>query len=349
MKRQIVILLFALSFILYVSFSFAAEKSVVKSVYLSIEHLYDQNKIEYILSLFNSTELNAVIIDFKVGKPQVNQYVKNLINRFHERKIYVIGRLVMFQDSYIAKTRPQLAVRNKNNEMCFSGRRAWQRYWIDPASAEALDYNIEIAKRGIDVGFDEINFDYIRFPSDLKNCNLKNNILYPIWDGEDKYLVMQRVFSEIRKQLKGHAGKNNTSIVLSIDIFGNVFVYGAESGIGQKLSDIAEFFDVINPMPYSSHYKCGEFGLPDPNANPYIVFVRTLKPGLKILRDAGFKGEIRPWIQDFSIANIYGCGPKIHYGPKEIKAQIRASENFGLSGFMLWNPSNNYTKEALLK
>ena len=138
-------------------------------------------------------------------------------------------------------------------------------------------------------------------------------------------------------------------MILSIDIFGEVFAYGSEPGIGQKLSDIAEFFDVISPMAYPSHYQCGEFGLKDPNTNPYMVYKRTLEPGLRYLRSIGFKGKVRPWIQDFSIANIYGCGPVVYYGPQEVKAQIKASEELGSAGFMLWNAANNYTKKALMR
>ena len=334
-------------------------KMPVKSVYLGADYLYNQKKIEYIFSLFNGTELTAIVIDFKVDKPQVNQYVKDLIAQFHQKGIYVIGRLVMFQDSYLAKTRPHLAIRNKNGAMCFSGKKTWQRYWVDMASDEVTDYNIEIAKRGIVMGFDEINFDYIRFPSDLKNChpagdhpkgdNLKNDIVYPVWNGHDRYQTMRRVFSAIRERLKDYAAKNNTRVILSIDIFGEVFAYGKGSGIGQKLSDIAEFFDVISPMAYPSHYQCGEFGLKDPNTNSYVVYKKTLEPGLKYLRAIGFGGEVRPWIQDFSIANTYGCGPTVYYGPQAVKAQIEASEELGLTGFMLWNAANNYTKKALMR
>lgn len=325
----------------------ASQPDKVRAIYLSIDHLYNPSKIEYIFSLFDGTELNAVVIDFKVDIPQINRNVKDLIARFHQKGIYVIGRFVMFQDSYLVKIRPHLAIRNKNGDMCFSGRKTWQRYWVDMASDEVLDYNIEIAKQGIDMGLDEINFDYIRFPSDLSNCNLKNDISYPVWNGHDRYQTMRRVFSVLNKELKNYAAKNNTGVTLSIDIFGEVFAYGSEPGIGQRLSDIAEFFDVISPMAYPSHYKCGEFGLKDPNANPYVVYNKTLEPGLKRLREAGFKGDVRPWIQDFSIANIYGCGSVVYYGPQEVKAQIKASKDLGLYGFMLWNAASNYTKRAL--
>lgn len=352
MKHRLrIVLLLSLLCLLYASNvkSESSDQMPVKSVYLGADYLYDKEKIEYIFSLFDGTKLNAVVIDFKVGKPQVNQYVRDLIARFHKKGIYVIGRLVMFQDSYLARTRPHLAIRNKNSDMCFSGKKAWQRYWVDMASNEVINYNIEISKQGISMGFDEINFDYIRFPSDLKNCDLKNNILYPVWDGKAKYSIMRKIFADIKKELKDYALENGNRVVLSIDIFGNVFAYEEEPGIGQKLSDIAEFFDVISPMSYPSHYRCGEFSLKDPNAHPYIVYNKTLEAGLGHLRKVRFRGEVRPWIQDFSIVNIYGCGSAVHYGSQEVKAQIKASEDLGLTGFMLWNPANNYTKKALLR
>lgn len=352
MKRRLTaVLSLSLIFLLCVS-NFKSESSnrePVKSIYLGANYLYNREKIEYIFSLFDNTELNAVVIDFKVGKPQINPYISDLIARFHKKGIYVIGRLVMFQDSYLTKTRPHLAIRNKNGAICFSGKKIWQRYWVDMASDEVLRYNIEIAKMGIDMGFDEINFDYIRFPSDVKNCDLKNNIVYPVWDGKNKYSVMREVFAAIKTQLKDYARKNGTNVALSIDIFGNAFANGEEPGIGQKLSDIAEFFDVISPMAYPSHYRCQEFGLKDPNAHPYIVYSKTLEAGLRRLENTKFTVEVRPWIQDFSIANIYGCGPVVYYGEQEVKAQIKASEDLGVTGFMLWNPANNYTKKALIK
>lgn len=330
----------------------------VKAAYLAIDYLYNQRKVEYIESLIETTELNAVVIDFKVGKPVLDDYMKNLVERFHKKGVYVIGRTVVFQDSYFAtKKRPDLALRDKNDTLCFSGKKEWQRYWVDMASPEVMDYNIEIAKDAVDIGFDEINFDYIRFPSDFKgDCGRRENTAYPVWQGNNlkeperrasKYAVMRNFYSKAASTLKRHAASQGKNIVLSIDVFGEISLYGEEPGIGQKLSDIAQFFDVISPMPYPSHYQCGTFGVHDPNAHPYLTYKRTLSAGVKILSSFDSQAEMRPWIQDFSWPNIYGCGPKIIYGPEEVKAQITAGEELGINGFMLWNGGSVFTRGAL--
>lgn len=336
----------------------ASSRAPVRAVYLAIDYLYNQKKIEYLERLIDTTELNAVVIDFKVGRPEINEYMEYLIERFHKKGVYVIGRMVVFQDSYLAKTRPHLAVRDKSGALCYSGKKEWGRYWVDMASDEVQEYNIKIAKEAVDIGFDEINFDYIRFPSDFgPNCNTRENVRYPVWSDNhlkeserraSKYAAMRSFYAKVRSELKAHARERGKNVTLSIDIFGEVFLNGKEPGIGQKLSAIAEFFDVISPMPYPSHYKCGEFGVKDPNARPNLVYKRTLASGLAVLSRLEFKGEVRPWIQDFSLANIYGCGPHIVYGPHEVRAEIEAAQGLGIEGFMLWNGASSFTKGALL-
>ena len=207
------------------------------------------------------------------------------------------------------------------------------------ASALAQNYNIEIAKRAIDAGFDEIQFDYIRFPTD---GNIKN-IRFPVFNplSMNKAKVMKEFFAKMERELKAYS----PNTLIGIDVFGEVFLRGKESGIGQSLSDIAEYFDVISPMAYPSHYMCGEFGVDDPNSHPFKVYYATLKKGLEFLDNKNI--IIRPWIQDFSIRSIYGCGPKSYYGPEKVLAQIQAARDLGINGFMLWNASNNFTIEVL--
>lgn len=314
----------------------------IRAVYLSIDYLHDKSKIDYIENLVDSTELNAVIIDFKVSRPENNEYMKSLVDRFKRKNIYLIARVVVFQDSYFAKAHPGLAIKNHDGGFWFSGRKAWARYWLDPASTEVLDYNVQVAKMAIDIGFDEVNFDYIRFPTD---GNL-HDIVYPKWNGvEQKSKVMRRFFEKLTGELRHY----NSSTVLSIDIFGEVFARGVEPGIGQKLTDLGDLFDVISPMAYPSHYMCGEFGVHDPNAYPYLVYKKTLEPGLKILKETHSGAVVRPWVQDFSIRNIFGCGPAIKYGVENVSAEIKAGKDLGVNGYMLWNASNRYTSGALYK
>lgn len=343
--------------ILLISAPTSVRKEPVKAAYLAIDHLYNRKKIEYLERLIDDTELNAIVIDFKVGRPITDDYMKNLVARFHKKGAYVIGRIVVFQDSYLAGKRPELAIKDKNGALCYSGRKDWQRFWMDMASSEIQDDNIKVAKNAIDIGFDEINFDYIRFPSDFKDgCSVRENIRYPVWSGnflkererkESKYAVMRGFYEKLKSTLKAHASSQRKRVALSIDVFGEVSLYGEEPGIGQRLSDISEFFDAVSPMPYPSHYKCSTFGVYDPNAHPYLTYQKTLAAGRKFLFGFGSQTELRPWIQDFSWSNIYNCGPFIAYGPPEVRAQIRAAEELGIKGFMLWNGGSNFTKGAL--
>ena len=333
-----------------------------RAAYISIDKLHSSTVIARIEDLLATTEINAVVIDFKVGKPVLDDHMKKLIVRFKSKGAYVIGRQVVFQDSYLASVRPDLALRIPAKNYCnfaagsfwYSGEKSWNRYWVDMSSRDAQNYNIKIAKDGIDAGFDEINFDYIRFPSDGPGCKIADSQgkkkrlsvppVYPVWNDKiSKEQILADFFEKMNKELKQH----KPQAVLSIDIYGYVFLRGVEPGVAQNLLVVAKYFDVVSPMAYPSHYACNEFGVKDPNTAPYKVYAETLKRGVEILKNADANVIVRPWIQDFSIASIYGCGKKIEYGPNKVAAEINASKDLGILGFMLWDSSNNYTKNAL--
>jgi hypothetical protein len=262
----------------------------------------------------------------------------NLVERFKKQGAYTIARIVVFQDTSFARRHPEVAIKTFSGEFWWSGKKVWKRYWLDPASELAQDYNIEIAKRAIDAGFDEIQFDYIRFPTD---GNMKD-MRFPVFNPAKttKAGVMKEFFAKMKSELKTYS----PDTLIAIDVFGEVFLNGKETGIGQSLSDIAEYFDVICPMTYPSHFKCGEFGVKDPTAYPYKTYYITLRNGLKFLGEK--KNIIRPWIQDFTLNSIYGCGPTVYYGPEKVRSQIQASRDLDIKSFMLWNANNNFTIEV---
>lgn len=311
----------------------------IRAIYLSSDNIFNKRKIDELERIFITTKANGIVIDFKDSNALSQDTMANLVKRFKKHNVYTIARIVAFQDSYFARKHPKIAIKTSSGNFWCSGRKEWKRYWLDPASELVQEYNIETAKRAIDAGFDEIQFDYIRFPTD---GNMKD-ICYPVFNPstDSKAAVMKRFFKRMKSELKAYS----PDTLIGIDVFGEVFLYGKETGIGQTLSDIAEYFDVICPMAYPSHYMCGEFGVHDPTANPYKVYYSTLKNGLKFLD--GKKIIIRPWVQNFSIASIYRCGPTIYYGYENVRAQIKAGEDLGIYGFMLWNASNNFTIEVL--
>jgi len=340
--KMIVIVMACAAFLLFSNNIVSAEDKPkpgeIKAVYLGSPQLYSKKKIAELEEILENTGANGIVVDFKDSNSLSQEYLAKLIGRFKARNVYVIARIVVFQDSHFARRHPEIAVKNSSGAFWYSGRKDWKRYWLDPASELAQDYNIEIAKRAIDAGADEIQFDYIRFPTD---GNMKD-IVFPVFDPRKttKAKVMELFFQKLRRELK----KYKPDILLGIDLFGEVFLYGREEGIGQTLSHVAEYFDILCPMAYPSHYRCGEFGVRDPTAHPRKVYHATLSKGLDFLKQS--KAIVRPWIQDFSIGSIYGCGPAVRYGRKEIADQIEASRNLEIKGFMLWNVRSNFTLSA---
>ncbi len=328
-------------FFIFLSASFSAAETFpkpdeVRAVYLGSPNIFNERKIAELERIISTTSANGVVIDFKDSNSLSQKHMANLVKRFKKHNAYTIARIVVFQDTYFAKKHPELAIKTTSGEFWWSGRKDWKRYWLDPASEKVWDYNIEVAKRAIDAGFDEIQYDYIRFPTDGPK-----DIRYPIFNPtiQSKASVMEEFFKKMKRELKSYS----PNTLIGIDVFGEVFLYGKEAGIGQSLNHIAEYFDVLCPMAYPSHYMCGEFGVRDPTAYPYKVYYSTLKNGLKFLDG---KTIIRPWIQNFSITSIYGCGPTVYYDADKVNAQIQAGRDLGINGFMLWNASNNFTIEV---
>lgn len=344
-KPGILFLVFSAVSLFFVSDA-VSEKSFpkpdeVKAVYLGTDNIFSKTKISELERMLAATRANGIVIDFKDSNALSQSYMAELVKRFKRQNVYTIARIVVFQDSYFAKKHPEIAVKTLSGALWYSGLPKWRRYWLDPASSLVQDYNIEVAKRAVDAGFDEIQFDYIRFPTD---GNMRD-IYFPVFreSAQTKGEVMEQFFKKIHKNLKSYAPQ----VMLSIDVFGEVFVYGRERGIGQDLSHVAQYFDVLSPMAYPSHYRCGEFKVQDPTANPYVVYFETLRKGIGFL--GGRKTIIRPWIQDFTIPSIYGCGIKgrpVVYTSAKVRDQIRAGSDLGIHGFMLWNVRSDFTVEA---
>ncbi|MBI5742225.1 MAG: hypothetical protein HZA25_00080 [Candidatus Niyogibacteria bacterium] len=313
-----------------------------KAIYLMTDHALSKKRMDAVRELLDTTELNAVVIDVKVDlpvldNPKTRAKLEAVVYELNARGVWTIARIVVMQDSWLAREHPELAIKTNGGELWHSGRASWRRYWVDPASSAVIEYNIAIAKQAIDIGFREIQCDYIRFPSD---GDMKD-MVYPVWRGEKKYEVMRKFFATIDRELKSY----QPGIVLGVDIFGEAHFNGGEPGVGQRMQDLEEFFDVIAPMNYPSHFKCGELGLKDPTAQPYELMKRALKYGHKYETRLGL--IIRPWVQVFSIRSIYGCGGRVEYGASEIAAQIRAAREEKAGGYMLWNGGSRYPKETL--
>ena len=368
---------------------------IIKSVYVTAYSAGSKKYLDYLGNLLKNTEINAVVVDIKgsngyvsyaSGVGDVAKYnlynnairdIDSLVRFFHDKNVYVIGRIAVFEDPVYSKARPELAIYDKIKTTDLAQPVLWQDKnglsWLDPSSKDVWNYDISLAKDALYHGFDEINFDYIRFPSDGKT----EAIGFPVYDGKiAKQEVIKQFFTYVRQQLSGEK--------ISADLFGQTTVDTKDMGIGQIIENAFENFDYVSPMVYPSHFANGFIGFAIPAEHPYEVIKYSMDSGLnrkKALLNgqqnllanadnlgkfatAGLEiaaqtklsapaeiivpfaplGKLRPWIQDFNMG--------ADYTSDMVKAEIKAAQDAlgsDFNGFMLWNPSNIYTQDAISK
>ncbi len=304
--------------------------------------------------LVEETELNAIVIDvkdytgrlsFKTENRFLNELgvsearipdIKKFIAGLHEKGIYAVGRITVFQDPFYAEKRPDLAVLKESDKTLWTDYKGL--HYLDPGAEEVWDYTVLIAKEAYAVGFDELNFDYIRFPSD---GNMKD-VYFP-WSEEritadvdyGKAKVLRDFFAYLHAELLGIGAP------LSADLFGMTTTNADDLNIGQVLEYAAPYFDYLAPMVYPSHYPTNFIGFANPADNPYEVVRYSMDRGVAKLVAAGFAPtKLRPWLQDFDYKAVYDA--------PEVRAQIQAVYDAGLTSWMLWDAANRYTRDALV-
>lgn len=328
---------------------------------------------EKLVKLIEETEINAIVIDvkdytgtvsFSTGNPTIDSLggtgckvsdMQDFVDTLHQKNIYVIGRVTVFQDPTFAKAYPDLAVKRKSDGGIWKDRKGIS--FVDVGAKPFWDHIVAIATSSYAIGFDEINFDYIRFPSD---GNMKD-IYFSHTGTTTKKEMLRKFFEYLDSKIAG------TGIVTSADLFGMTTTNTDDLNIGQVLEYALLNFDYVSPMVYPSHYPATFNGWPDPNKVPYEIVkfsmeaavardkflyaeiasttrfingqVVNFTPSEKILKRIN-PLQLRPWLQD----NDY----PVHYTADMVRKQIQATYDAGLSSWMLWDPSNTYTREALL-
>jgi hypothetical protein len=320
----------------------------LKAVYLSAWTAGSPNKMNAVIDLINRTELNAVVIDVKdstgviswhVSDEGLKRYattenrirsIEEVIKKLHDNNIYVIARIAVFQDPAFARKFPEHALHSKKNpEKLWLDKK--KLAWLDVGSREVWDYALLIAQEARVKGFDEANFDYIRFPSD---GDLKD-ILYPYSEGKKRSDVVTSFFSYVKEN------RIDKNMVFSADIFGLTTTDTSDLGIGQLLESALDNFDYISPMVYPSHFADGTYGIAKPAEKPYEIISIAMKKAVARAEEHGVsKDKLRPWLQDFDLG--------ARYTPEMVRAQIQATYDSGLTSWMLWDPANSYTEKALL-
>jgi hypothetical protein len=240
----------------------------------------------------------------------------------HRQGIWVIGRVVVFEDPVLAERRPDLAILTTGGEV-------WHNHaglgWTNPYDKQVWDYNLEIAKAAVRAGFDEIQFDYVRFPSD-------GDVDSAVFHGrrrEAMSATIARFAHYATNRLKPMGAR------VSVDVFG--LSATRNLGIGQSPRRLARIVDAIYPMVYPSHYGPGELGLSDPSAVPGRTVGRSLRDFRRQMR--GGRAKLIPWLEDFTLGGTTTVD--------KVQQQIRAARRWKTSGFLLWNPSGVYTDRGL--
>lgn len=325
----------------------------VKGIYVT-GPVAGHERMEEIIQLVEETELNAVVIDVKNDDGYVTyamssetvealgariKYVKDmpaLIERLHEKDIYVIARIVTFRDPLLAEVKPEWSVHRTNGTIYYDNSGL---AWVNPYKREVWDYLIEIAECAVADGFDEIQFDYVRFSTEIK----AGEVDY----GEDSDTVSR---TEIITQFTqyAHDKLSPLGVPVSADVFGTIIDNSYDSSIvGQDYAAISSNLDVICPMIYPSHYASGVYNQQYPNSAPYEMITGAMNASDSALSGLpeDEKPIVRPWLQDFTASWISPYQP---YGAEEVRAQIQAVYDAGYTEWILWNASNRYTKDALL-
>ncbi len=245
-----------------------------------------------------------------------------IADKAHKEGLYLIGRVVTFEDPVLSEKRPVLALHNRDGSIWHNNAGLG---WTNEYDRRVWKYVVDIGAAAARAGFDEIQFDYVRFPSDGDVSKIR----YPVKTKEPKGWTIARFAHYATRRL------HPLGVRVSLDVFG--LAATRDLGIGQKPGRLARYVDAVYPMVYPSHFYSGEYGLDDPNAAPGDTVDQALADFQEQLR--GKKALLVPWLQDFSLGRTYSLA--------DVRAQIDAARGRGAAGFMLWNPLGLYTSGAL--
>lgn len=339
----------------------------VKGIYVSAYVAGNKQMMDHIIQEIDDTELNAVVIDFKDDNGRITtpidckafndidacvNYVpdmKGLIKKLKEHNIYVIARVVTFKDPYLAEKRQDLSLKKADGSI-YRDKKGLA--WVDPYKQEVWDYLAQVGLQAADIGFDEIQFDYIRFSTD----STMSGVVFDDADtkGRSRTDIITDFTDYIYKKLAP------TGVFVSADVFGTVIDSHQDADtVGQIYGDMAEKLDYICPMIYPSHYSDGNFGLDHPDLHPYESIRGALLKSEEALKgyqqkedSSGIPGKkkslavVRPWLQDFTASYLKHYIP---YGDEQVRQEIQAVYDAGYDEWILWSAANRYSYGALEK
>ncbi len=354
----------------------------IKGIFVTGQMAGSSN-MEKLIEMVDRTELNAMVLDLKNDEGRVVydmqipavqeigaginyiQDMKSLVAECKEKNIYLIARMVAFKDPFLAEAKPEWCIHNQDGTLF---RDKGGLAWLNPYCQEVWEYLLEIAEEALRAGFDEVQFDYIRFSTDkgMKNVDFGQKA-----EGRDR----EQIITDFVKYASDRIHKAGGMI--SADVYGMVIDSEIDQQIvGQNYREMSRYLDYISPMVYPSHYGPYNYNIPVPDAEPYRLVLTAMQSSKKILAGIpvktvsentvsgnegpeytdeqiaglmpmeGIRAQVRPWLQDFTASWVKGHIP---YGAKEIRDQIQAVYDAGYEEWILWNAANRYTEDGLLK
>ncbi len=362
----------------------------VKTIYMTSCVVGTPSFRDQLVEILTSTEVNSVIIDIKdfsgtISFPPTHESwqpawqesrcgardMKDFIASLHTQGIFVIGRITVFQDPFYAERAPHLAVKRSDGVTVWHDGKGLA--FIDVAAKEYWDHLIDLAVDSYNVGFDELNFDYVRYPSDgnMSDISFEHSRVSQ-WPN-DKQANLEEFFRYLNAALDEEnrfsavrhegTGRASTTPWTSADLFGMTTTNTDDLSIGQVIERAVPYFDAVAPMVYPSHYPSDYLGLGNPNDHPYEIVYHAMQSGVARMTAtttpvAGFTharvgtstpalytkpvysaNKLRTWIQDFDYGGDYDAA--------DVRTQIQASYDAGVNSWMIWAPSNRYTVNAL--
>lgn len=326
-----------------------------RGIYLT-KYSASNDRLDKLIEMSKRTKINTFVIDVKDDNghmlfptkaaekysPEANKHatvkdIAALMKKLKENNIYAVARIVSFKDPTYTKQHPDRAIIYKESGKPFTNSDGL--IWASAYDKTLWEYNLEVSKEAAEVGFNEIQFDYVRFPAS-NGGRLDKSLDYRNTTGESKPQAIQDYLKYAREQL------SPLNVYISADIYGLVGSVADDMSLGQYWEAVSNVVDYVSPMMYPSHYANGTYGLSVPDAYPYETVFHSAKDSAARNRNIETPAVIRPWIQDFTAPWVSG---HIKYLDKQVEDQIRALEENGIKEYLLWNAGNKYSEGAVAK
>jgi hypothetical protein len=318
----------------------------VRGIYMPFTGLDDPAILSTIDRYTQNSEINTVVLEVKsddgevsvqMATPAATQTgavvggydVAGFIRKMHERNIYVIGRFVVFRDPTLAAAHPEYALKRTGNGLPYADEQGEK--WIDAFRQEVWQYELDLAEKAAQLGLDEIQFDYVRFPGTDQPLEYAEPMTQ-----ENRIAAISGFLKRAESRLRPYG------VAISADTFGLTTVATDDTGIGQDITSLSPYIDYYSPMVYPSTWGAGSLGVDYPPAEPYTIVYHSVQSAVKRLASIPTV-KVRPWLQAFDDYQRR----QLDYTPDRINTQKDAAENAGGSGWMLWDPASRYRAEVI--